>query len=96
MVPRLEALEDRTCPDATLIDPQVLAAQMSAALAVDQLAFSAMQALFPQPQPTLLGNVQGLILSAQLEAVVAVQFAGFLQDLGPILLASSLTLGPRG
>lgn len=94
MIPRLEVLEDRTCPDTTVMDPQVLAAQMSAALAVDQLAFSTVQAIFPQPQPSLLGNVQGLILSAQLDAIMTTQFETFMQDLGPILLAT--TLGPKG
>lgn len=94
MIPRLEILEDRTCPDSTPIDPQALLGQMQAALAVDQLAFAAISGLFPQPQPSALGNIQGLILTAQLEAIASTQFATFIQDLGPILLAT--TLGPRG
>lgn len=94
MRPNLEALEDRTCPATTTIDPSLLASQMNAALAIDQLAFGAIQGIFPQPQPSLLGNIQGLTLTLQLDAIVVTQFASFMQDLGPILLAT--TLGPRG
>lgn len=94
MVPHLEALEDRMCPATTLADPQQLLAQMQATLAADQLMFSAISGIFTNPQPSLLGNIQGLTLNIQLDQIVVTQLSSFMNDLGPILLAT--TLGPRG
>jgi hypothetical protein len=99
---RLEELELRITPDATPLGPQALLAEMSAVTGALQLQANLLNSLLPAPQPTLFGNLQGLILTSQLLAQDATITTGLFSNLAQVILTGSFvdalttTLGPKG
>lgn len=95
MIPRLEVLEDRTCPDATVPDPGMLVAQMQAVVAFANQANAFIQSTFPVAAQNLVFDLSGLVATSNLLSQVAQQGSQFFSFVAADILAAG-TLGPRG